>query len=68
MGHEEPPVGPSPRDWANAGLTLKKVESAEPEETIYEVRKTLVVNGVRHVQYVWLNQQQLRGIGIDHGL
>jgi hypothetical protein len=62
------PVGPSARDWANAELKLAKVLAANPEETIYELRKVLVINGVRHVQFVWVNQQQLRSIGIDHGL
>ena len=68
MRAEDLPVGPSPRDWANANLTLAKHETADPEKTIYELRKTLVVNGVQHVQFVWLNQQQLRSIGIEHGL
>lgn len=64
----EMPVGPSARDWANAPLSLTKIESSDPEETIYELRKIVVINNVPHVQFVWLNQRQLRSIGIDHGL
>ena len=62
------PPGLSARDWANAGLHLTKLEGGDPEDAIDEIRKVAVVNGVEHVQFVWLNQQQLRGIGIDHGL
>lgn len=62
------PVGPSARDWANASLQLTKIEATDSEEAIYELRKTFVVNGVHHVQFVWLNQQQLRGVAIDYGL
>lgn len=65
---DEAPVGPTAKDWADAGLLVRKVESEKPEETIYEFRKTMVVNGVPHIQFVWINQQQLRGVGIDHGL
>lgn len=68
MNANDVPVGPTARDWANATVRVTKVATANPEETIYELRKTLVVNGVQHVQFVWVNQQQLRGIGIDHGL
>jgi len=61
------PVGPSARDWANANLHVTKVENPQ-HETIYEFKKELVVNGVSHVQFIWLNQMQLRSVGIDHGL
>jgi hypothetical protein len=49
-------AGLSKREWADAPLTLTKIETAEPEEAIYELRKMVVINGVPHVQYVWLNQ------------
>lgn len=68
MRFEDLPVGPSLREWSDASLKLTKLEGDDPEQAIYELRKTLVVNGVPHVQYVWLNQQQLRGVGIDYGL
>jgi len=61
-------AGPSIRDWANATLHLTKHEDGNPEETVYEIKKRLVLNGVEYVQYVCLNQKQLRSIGIDHGL
>jgi hypothetical protein len=60
-------VGPSARDWANASLHVTKIEN-QTEETIYEFRKELIINGVRHLQFVWLNQMQLRSVGIDQGL
>lgn len=66
MNTDQPP-GPSVRDWANASLKVVKVERVG-EEAIYEFRKELVINGVTHIQFVWLNQLQLRGVGIDHGL
>ena len=67
--NENIPVGPSAQDWAHAGLHVTKIAFPdEPERTIYELRKILVVNGVQHLQFIWLNQQQLRGVGIDHGL
>ena len=62
------PAGPSVLDWANAGLKLTKVEPADGSGTIFEIRKEMVVNGVVHVQYVWLTLLQLRQLGIDHGL
>lgn len=62
------PVGPSARDWANASLHLRKIETGKPEETIFEFKKRLIVNGVEHIQFVWLNQLQLRSIAIEHGL
>ena len=61
-------VGPSPRDWANANITVSEYKTAEDQETLYELRKTLVVNGVTHIQHVWLNQLQFRKISINHGL
>jgi hypothetical protein len=60
-------VGPSAREWANASLHVTKVENPQ-QETIYEFRKELVVNGVSHIQFLWLNQSQLRSVGIEHGL
>lgn len=60
--------GPTNQDWANADLLVTKVENSKPAETIYELKKRLIVNGVEHVQYVWLNQMQLRSISLDHGL
>jgi hypothetical protein len=54
-------------DWAAAPLKVKKCESGS-EETVYEFRKEMIVNGILHVQFVWLNQSQLRSVGIDHGL
>jgi hypothetical protein len=62
------PAGLSSREWADAPLTLKKVEGGKPYDAIYELRNVAVVNGVPHVQSVWIIQQQLRSIGIDHGL
>lgn len=64
---ESIPVGPSALDWANAKLHVTKIENAQ-HETIYEFRKELIVNGVPQLQFVWLNQLQLRSVGIDHGL
>jgi hypothetical protein len=63
----EVPVGPSARDWANASLQVTKVEHPE-QGTMFELRKELVIHGVRHLQFIWLNQLQLRSVGIDHGL
>lgn len=60
--------GPSNRDWANANLTLDKVEFADDGETIFQLRKEMVINGVVHVQYVWMNRLQLRSVAIDHAL
>ncbi|MFO0863088.1 MAG: hypothetical protein U0744_00240 [Gemmataceae bacterium] len=68
MHASEMPVGPSARDWANAPLKVTKVEANNPEEAIYEFRKELVINGVQHQQFAWVNQQQLRIVAIDHGL
>lgn len=65
---DEQPAGPSNRDWANAGLQLHRLENKDPAETIYGIEKRMVINGVEHVQYVWLNQLQLRAISLDHGL
>lgn len=62
------PAGPTIRDWANAGLHLTKVDTGKPEEALYELKKCLVVNGVEHIQLVWLDQKQLRSISLDHGL
>lgn len=62
------PVGPTLHDWANASLQLTKFETANPEEAIYEIRKSMVINGVEHVQFVVVNQQQLRSVSIEHGL
>lgn len=62
------PAGPTLRDWANASLHLTKYESSNPEDTIYEIRKRMVINGVEHIQFVVVNQLQLRSVGIEHGL
>ena len=62
------PTGVSVRDWANASVRMTKHETKNPEETVYEFKKHLVVNGVDHFQWLCLNQLQLRSIGIDHGL
>jgi hypothetical protein len=62
------PAGPSVRDWANATLHLKKIETDKLEEAIYELQKRLVINGVEHIQFAWVNQMQLRSVAIDHGL
>ncbi len=62
------PAGPSVRDWADAGLHVTKLENAEIGGPLYELKKQLVFNGVVHIQSVWLNQSQLRAVGIDHGL
>lgn len=60
--------GPTIDDWANATLHLTKRTPDNPENSIYELRKRMVINGVEHYQFVWLNQSQLRSIGIEHGL
>lgn len=39
-------VGPSRKDWANANITVSEYKTAEDQETLYELRKTLLVNGV----------------------
>lgn len=62
------PVGPSPQDWAHANITVSEYKTDSEAETIYELRKTLVINDVTHIQHVWLNKNQLRTIGINHGL
>jgi hypothetical protein len=61
------PAGPSVRDWAEATLKVTKVER-EGSPQIFELRKQMVINGVLHVQFVWLTHSQLRSVGIDHGL
>ncbi len=60
--------GPSNRDWANAKLSVEKVENTVNGETIFQFRKEMVINGVLHVQYIWVNRLQLRGVAIDHAL
>lgn len=49
-------------------MQLHRLENKDPAETIYGIEKRMVINGVEHVQYVWLNQLQLRAISLDHGL
>lgn len=61
------PAGPTAFEWANHSIQVKKIEHSGTE-AIYELRKEMVINGVLHRQFVWLNQSQLRSIGIDHGL
>lgn len=67
MSPDQPP-GPTRRDWANTSLHLTKYETSNPEEAVYEIRKRMVINGVEHIQFVFVNQQQLRSISIEHGL
>ncbi|MBL8815480.1 MAG: hypothetical protein JNL58_05585 [Planctomyces sp.] len=67
MSFEQPP-GPSLHDWAHAPLQLVEITGPEGSESIFELRKEMVVNGVRHLQFVVLTRLQLREIGINHAL
>jgi hypothetical protein len=60
--------GPSLEEWAHANMTVVKIAKPDGGDAIYQLRKEMVINDVKHVQFVWLNQSQLRAIGIDHGL
>jgi hypothetical protein len=64
--NSESSVGPSAADWANASLHVTKLGTGEA--AIYQFRKELVINGVQHLQFVWVNQLQLRSVSIEHGL
>ena len=67
MSQPHVPSGPTAEDWADAKLSVTKIETSN-RMAIYELRKVLVINGVTHIQFVWVNQLQLRSVGIDFGL
>ena len=59
------PVGPSAQDWADAPLHVTEVKGQDGGQRIFRLQKQLVINGVPHIQFVWLNHAQLRSVGID---
>ncbi|MDZ4819217.1 MAG: hypothetical protein SGJ20_09620 [Planctomycetota bacterium] len=67
-GEDPRPVDSLIEAWANAPLGLTKWEPNDGGPALYGLRKEMIVDGVREVQMVWINQAQLRSIGIEHGL
>jgi len=56
------------RLWADADLEVVTFAPEDGGPPIFELRKQLVVNGVLHVQTIWLNLLQLRTVAIDQAL
>ena len=51
--------------WANSNLEVTEVKFEDERPPIFELRKAMVINGITHVQSIWLSAQQLRSVAID---
>jgi hypothetical protein len=56
---------PTAQDWADASLHVTELVNPAGGQRIFRLQKQMVVNGVMHVQFVWLNHGQLKSVGID---
>lgn len=60
------PKPPTPREWADATVHVRRLSTEDPDATTVEITKTIERGGRKWTKSVWLNIHQLRAIARDH--